>query len=329
MYKNALSKPGTLSVDDYVGIGRYVWADSHTRRTTLDYALHVFDHASKLGEAIRKDELNKIFDELAELTNWLFGFVAKLGDEKSGWEAVFNIDTKFSDMIWGKYPGICCHCLEREYRVTRQLPKKPFEPYKKCVCLTHYPNIENRDDREEIKQKRREFAKRKRIMKSKPETLASMEKMFREIYKSNVSVWTIESIGFHLLEEVGEIGRSLIDLYTIRKPNKKKASVKQIKGNLCDEIAETFSWICSLTAKLKQLFTSTDKYYEDSIVKVTGHKLDLAETIELELALWKRYRDPDRHVYRCPYCGQSRCTCFRDKKIIFAWEKYEARDSSS
>lgn len=72
MPKNSLRKRASLSVDGYVGIVRDVWVDSHTQRTALDYALHVFDHASKLGEAIRKDQLDRIFDELAELTNWLF-----------------------------------------------------------------------------------------------------------------------------------------------------------------------------------------------------------------------------------------------------------------
>lgn len=321
-----LKRRGTLSVDSYVRIVRDVWADSHAKRTTLDYALHLFDHASKLGEAVRKDELNKIFDELAELTNWLFGFVAKLGDEKSGWEAVFNIDTKFSDMIWGKYPGICCHCLERKYRFTRQMPEKPYKPYNKCACLIHYPAVEYRKDREEIKEKRREFAKNVRF--SKPKSLAGMEKMFREIYEANVSVSTIESIGFHLLEEVGEIGRSLIDLYTIRNSDDQDtASIGVTEANLCDEIAETFSWICSLTAKLRELFKPSDDYYK-SLIKVEAIAHNLAKTIRLEWALWRKYQDPTTGCYRCTYCNKSPCTCYKDKKIRFAWEKPKTEGSS-
>ena len=319
MSENKLRKPGSLSVDTYVGIVRGVWSDFHERRITLDYALHLFDHASKLGEAIRKDELDRIFDELAELTNWLFSFVAKLGDEKSESEAVFNIRTKFSDMIWAKYPGICCHCLEREYRDRGQMPEKPYKPRKKCECLINYPGVEYRDDREEIKEKRREFAKM--IKYAKPKTLAGMEKMFREIYEANVSVWTIESTGFHLLEEVGEIGRSLIDLYTTRGSNNQSLiSIEAKEANLCDEIAETFSWICSLTAKLRQLFKPTDDYYESMVMeKKMAYKL--AKTIHLEWAIWKKYRDPSTYCYRCTYCGHSPCTCREDKKIEFAWEK--------
>lgn len=319
MPKNSLENFDSLGVDDYVNLVRKTWASFHGRRTTLDYALHLFDHASKLGEAIRKDELNKIFDELAELTNWLFGFVAKLNDRKSDWQAVFNIEAKFSNMIWAKYPGICGHCLERDYLAKgKQPPKNIHRQHKKCACLVNYPEVEYRDDKEELKRERRTFAEETRD--KRPNTLASMEKMFHEIYEANVSVWTIESIGFHLLEEVGEVGRSLIDLYTIKKSNNQSsASNGANEGNLCDEIAETFSWICSLTAKLSQLFRPIDAYYK-SIVKAEGVELSLAQTIHLEWALWHKYRDSTTNRYRCPYCGHSPCTCLEDKKIGFAWE---------
>ncbi len=309
-----LRRRGLLSVDTYVKITRVVWVDFRERRGTLDYALHLFDHASKLGEAIRKDELDRIFDEIAELTNWLFSFVAKLEDEKPGWEAVFNIRKKFSDIIWAKYPGVCCHCLEREYNLTGQFPEQPYRPYQKCDCLSTYPAVEYREDREEIKKKRREFAKR--MEKSKPKTLAGMEKMFAEIYKANVSVWTIESIGFHLLEEVGEIGRALIDLYTIKGSATQRTN---LKDNLCDEIAETFSWICSLIAKLRSLFRPFDKHYK-SISGAKELAIKLSRTIYLEWAVWHKYRDPSTLEYRCTYCYHSPCTCRSDKNITFAWE---------
>lgn len=306
-----LETPDTLSVNDYVNIVRNVWSPIHKRRTTLGYAFHLFDHASKLGEAIRKDELNEIFSEIAELTNWLFGFVAKLNDSKSDWEAVFNINVPFSDMIWAKYPWSCGHCIERKYLATGQLPKRPL---KKCSCLMHYPKVEYRKDKDEAKEVRRQFARDTK--KYMPLTLGMMEKMFHAIYGANTSIWTIESIGFHLLEEVGEIGRALEDLFTLRgKEQKPSSSI----DDLCDEIAESFSWICSLTLKLSQLFQPTDKYYKGLMkAQITGG-LNLAKTIRLEWSLWLKYRDSNTHYYRCPYCNQS--PCIEDPDITFAWEK--------
>lgn len=311
MLASRLETRGVLGVDDYVNIVRYVWAPIHERRTTLAYAFHLFDHASKLGEAIRKDELNEIFGEIAELTNWLFGFVAKLNDNKSGWEALFNIETPLSCMIWDKYPWSCCHCLERRYLSTGQLPKRPL---KKCVCLMDYPRVEHRRDRAIAKEARRKFAEDNKSYM--PSTLGETEEMFHTIYGANVSIWTIESIGFHLLEEVGEIGRALVDLFTLRGETQEPGITK---ADLCDEIAETFSWICSLTLKLRQLFKPTDKYYRALMKSDTPTSLELAETIRLEWALWLKYRDSNTQRYRCPYCNNSPCT--EDSIITFAWEK--------
>jgi len=306
-----LKKLDDLNVNDYVDIVRHIWAPIHRRRTTLGYAFHLFDHASKLGEAIRKEELNEILLEVAELTNWLFGFVAKLNDKKSDWEALFNIDVPFSDMIWAKYPWSCGHCVEREYLATEQLPEKPL---KNCVCLMDYPKVEHRVDRDTAKEARRQFAENNKMYM--PTTLGEMEGMFHTIYGANISIWTIESIGFHLLEEVGEIGRALVDLFTLRGENQKPSSTN---ADLCDEIAETFSWICSLTLKLKQLFKPMDKYYGDLMKSNLIGQPNWAETIHLEWALWLKYRDTQTHLYRCPYCNQS--PCIEDPDITFAWER--------
>jgi len=310
-----LKKLNVLSVDDYVNVVRDIWTPIHNRRTTLGYAFHLFDHASKLGEAIRKEKLNQIFSEIAELTNWLFGFVAKLNDKKSDWEALFNIDMPLSDMIWAKYPWSCGHCVERKYLATGDLPKRLI---KKCVCLMDYPRVEYRNDRDEAKQARRQFAEKNKPYM--PSTLGKIEEMFHAIYGANVSVWTIESIGFHLLEEVGEIGRALVDLFTLRGENQEPTSANT---DLCDEIAETFSWICSLTLKLRELFKPSDEYYEDLMKDLMKSKevgqFKLAETIHLEWALWLKYRDDKTHLYTCPYCDHSPCT--EDPDITFAWEK--------
>ena len=113
MKDRGLETLGTLSVDDYVEIVKEVWRRIHPRRTVLDYVLHVLDHASKLGEAIRRDDADLILKEIAETTNWLFGFVGKLNDQKNGWESRLNIPTKLSEMIWTKYPSLCPHCFQR------------------------------------------------------------------------------------------------------------------------------------------------------------------------------------------------------------------------
>ena len=327
-----------LSIDDYVDIVRNVWALNHHRRKVTDYAMHVLDHASKLGEAIRLEDLDEIFCHLAEVSNWLFGFVAKLNDEKINYEKIFNIPTKLSDMVWYKYPNLCPVCFKRN--LISLLSSKKIESINekdvtnigteiegKCLCLKYYPETEHRsyEDKKILKDNLLTYAMGK--ISSKPTTLGQTESMFHKIYSSNTAIQTLESIGFHLLEEVGEMARAIMDLYTERNEDK---TCEEKVMDLCDEIADTFSWICTLTAKLHELFKSRDSLHDkisdklNSIFAGFGASFEertlsykIAKNIRLEMAILLRYLDTGSMKYKCPYCNKIVCEC----ELKFAWEK--------
>jgi len=66
-------------------------------------------HASKLGEALRRELYDDAGHEAGRVAVWLISFVAKLQDDsKKGHDLLFNITTPLSQMIWNKYPN-CCH----------------------------------------------------------------------------------------------------------------------------------------------------------------------------------------------------------------------------
>lgn len=329
MVRGAIRKLGILGVDDYVDTVREVWTTIHTRRTVIDYALHVLDHASRLGEAVRLDEPDRILDEIAETANWLFGFVAKLNDEKGGWEQAFNIPTKLSRMVWGKYPGFCPHCFERLYMVRRgrgSTEEIAAEIWAKCrYCLADYPRVEYRAKAREYRQlEERAHAKRVDIARATeteiPSSLRELERMFHTIYESNVAISTPESIGFHILEETGEMARAVIDLYT-NKPNDPKGIVRR-RVDLCDEVAEVFAWLCSLTAKVRAHVESIDRYGEElNPSRLPGAKREgLAKKVGLEEILLLRHLDDKGKEYRCDYCRSRPCVC----ELTFAWERESA-----
>jgi len=325
MVYEKIRKLGVLNVDDYVDIVRNVWSTIHARRTVLDYALHVLDHSSRLGEAVRRDEPDRILDEIAETANWLFGFVAKLNDKKQGWWQVFNIPTRLSHMIWGKYPGFCPHCFERIYvwqEGKGRVNEIVSEIRGKCrYCLADYPGVEYRAEETKYDLLKRDARlKLKEIAAATrgkvPPTLSKMEKMFHAIYDSNVAISTLESVGFHLLEETGEVGRAVIDLYTNKPKDSKTLDEKRIE--LSDEVAEVFAWLCSLTAKVRAHVASVDKYGERLVLpRLPGAKYDgLAKKVGLEEILLLRHVDDKSHEYRCDYCGKRPCVC----KLSFVWE---------
>ncbi len=320
MTSRKIEKRGKLSVDDYVDIVREVWGELHARRRVFDYALHVLDHASKLGEAIRRDHAAHILHELAESALWLFGFVAKLNDDKEGWEGIFNINTSFSEMIWGKYPGLCPHCFKRLYifkegKVAgKSISKKILG---KCThCLTDYPRVETREELpEELKKsariKLKEFADE--TADAIPETLLGMEDMFNQVYESNVAISSLEDIGFHLLEEAGELGRAVIDLYTEKPASGKTMEERHLE--LCNEVAEVFAWMCSLSAKVRADATTFDEYRR-GLHLLGSDEERMAKDVGLEQILWAWYWDSGSKRFRCPYCHNPACEC----KVEFAWE---------
>jgi NTP pyrophosphatase (non-canonical NTP hydrolase) len=331
----SLEKLGILSVDDYVDIVKNVWGEIHPRRTVFDHVLHVLDHASKLGEAIRRENADLILKEMAETANWLFGFVGKLNDRKTGWESRLNIQTKFSRMIWNKYPRLCPHCFQRVYissggkKAAQSIAGDLKERCK--YCLADYPKVEERSTAQmrqgkrknnQLKQSsKKELRNYAQEMRDKiPKTLREMEAMFHSIYESNTALATLESIGFHLLEEAGEMGRAVIDIYTDRISD---VPLKEKVHSLCDEVAEVFSWLCSLTLKVRGQAKTFDKY-EDRLVSYvlpsTRAREKLADYVGLEQILWVTYRNEKTKQYQCPYCGSSECGC----KLEFAWENTQA-----
>lgn len=320
---------GVLSVDDYVDIVRIVWKEIHFRRSIHDHVLHVLDHASKLGEAIRRRNVDLILGEMAETTNWLFGFVGKLNDDKTGWESRFNIPTKFSRMIWDKYPDLCPHCFERIYSLNEG--KKSAEDVVidikgKCKhCLLDYPRVEERSTGGLSQPQKRQLAKlsekKRRDYAQKtsmeiPKSLQEMEAMFHRIYESNTALATMEQIGFHILEEAGEMGRAVIDVYTDKSTN---GLLDKERENLCDEVAEVFAWLCSLTLKVQTEARTFDKYRNRlALYALPGRgEAKLAKDVGLEEILWVTYRNRETKQYECRYCRKPICTC----KLKFAWEK--------
>ena len=331
----SLDELGELSVDDYVDIVRNVWTNIHPRRTVSDYALHVLDHASKLGEAIRRNDADKILKEVAETANWLFAFVAKLNDSKTKWENRLNIQTKFSRMIWEKYPNICPHCFESVYipKIEEKTAAKDIasEIKGKCkYCLSEYPKVEERSTQQasEIKRNYKQLSKNelrkyaKETLDEIPMSLKEMEAMFHKIYESNTALATLESIGFHVLEEAGEIGRAVIDIYTdkIYTDKREDRSLEEKHHALCDEVAEVFGWLCSLTLKVRNDAKIFDNYRKKITSHFTNPKVhaskELADYVGLEEILWVEYRNKDNKKYRCPYCWHHTCEC----ELMFAWE---------
>ena len=139
-------------------------------------------------------------------------------------EYTIRTEKEFSEIIWDKYPKVCPVCFWWRHQNGCDTP----EDYEKgCECLIH--DVEDRDKTKGEEEKRnkvlekqsrvkalRNFAKTQSELEKKPNTIDDWQKMFKELFKSNLRHISLVDIGFHLLEEVGEVSDAMMRMYSYK-----------------------------------------------------------------------------------------------------------------
>ncbi|MBS3176804.1 hypothetical protein J4457_06240 [Candidatus Woesearchaeota archaeon] len=106
----------------------------------------------------------------------------------------------FEDMVWEKYPSACFYCVQEI----------------DCVCPV--------DKKDEEKLKNLSTTER-------PSNLYGWQNMLNRVYGKANQERTLEEIGFHLFEEIGEVAKAL-----------RKKDPEEIRN----ELADSFAWLAAL-----------------------------------------------------------------------------------
>ena len=122
--------------------------------------------------------------------------------------------------------------------------------------------------------------------------------MFREIYEKNIFHSSIETIAFHLLEEVGEVAKAMISIYTWRENG--ESSYEKLQ-ELKEELADVMSWTFTLVLKLQDEF----KEVEHGAKKFRHLDENQCLRISLAAAIWEKY-GIDNNL-GCRICKDSPC----------------------
>jgi hypothetical protein len=143
-------------------------------------------HFSSIGESIRKNHYPDLLRYSAHSFCWMCSFVQRLNDLE---DPIFSYDSSLSEIVFFKYPKQCGHCFSSS-----------------CTCSPA--------ERESIKDKTFNYKKLlEKYSKGKGGlcvyTLRHWLALFRNIYNRNIKLQTMESIGFHLLEESGEAAKAI------------------------------------------------------------------------------------------------------------------------
>lgn len=267
-----------------------------------------YEDATRVGEAIRENNMENCLKYLAHTFCWIASFVAKLKYDRSvhGRFKIPRFRYKLSRVVWEKYPRICPKCTEP-----------------KCRC----PVLDKEDMPEEPE--REKILNKKRRSEKRPDSMSDWGDMFGHIYDKAHFIRSLDELGFHLLEEMGEVEeviRKLATYETLQAPKKSpKKSPEELRSDLVKEVADTVSWCFSIVRRIAKDAENLEK-----IEKIYGREQRTAQgvfitpALTLSQVLWKEYQREGYDEIGCPVCGKRRCIIGEQEKWVLT-----VKDSSN
>ena len=171
----------------------------------------VMAHLSVIGEAIRRTDHKALLKAAAHTFCWMCSYVAKCNESV---DSVFHIKNDLSRLISLKFPNICGHC------------RQP-----RCVC-----DAVDMDQQEDKAAKYDELLYHEKHMKWSAYSVGDWLKTFWNIYSGRIHLQTMESLGFHLLEEAGEEAKAVRQL--VQFSGIMKADVEGVDQEFLDRLSD-------------------------------------------------------------------------------------------
>jgi hypothetical protein len=285
-------------------------------------------HCASIGESIRKADFVELMEYAPRAFGWMISLSARLRETD---DLLFRCDNTFCQCVYFKFPDCCGHCTHDVCDC------KPLDMDAKKDKSAKYKTLLEKWDRHNHDASIVNY------------TIDQWLDVFRGIYAGRIHLQTMETLGFHFLEEAGEEASAIRELMQLRgvldqddvgiteadlnglvtipqiadeyiklganavdgKPPidltardraNIYARIVSAKMNLIVELADTFSFFCSILIKLSHLTISKAKNQK------TGEETPVYFGADLEEALVALYGDPVAGL-RCPVCRQPACTC--------------------
>lgn len=226
-----------------------IYGEKNEHMRTEDIWANVIENAGKVAENLRRYKYAAAFQSLAHVACWVFGFATK-------------VQKNMDDVVWAKYPYICPYCRKEVENVVRP-----------CSCGTVRVQLEEAKShvKETLIQSKMLEYYAKAFKDKKPSSLDDWVSMFGELYMNVTYSTPIEHIGFHLMEEIGEVSRVL------RKRREFEERIaegleagtdiemarQQFESDMNMELADVFSWICTLVYKIQSIAKALEDYQDD------------------------------------------------------------------
>ncbi|MCW3985149.1 MAG: hypothetical protein NWE91_01900 [Candidatus Bathyarchaeota archaeon] len=294
-----------------------LYSQADSKRTPEQMWIAVMAHTSFIGENIRKIAFESLLNSAAHTFCWLCSFVNKCNKFQ---DDIFSIDENLSEIVSLKYPRVCGHCGAST-----------------CSCDPE------KMDKEENKSALYKdlFNRRKEILASvKNYSIKTWKGIFRRIYSGRIHIQTLESIGFHFLEEVGEAAFCIRKLGQLRKVTEYPKTeidldflneLSTVKG-----IVEKYDDLEKLIRKLDYSSTEANMVKARVVEAKMGLIVEIGDSFswfcailnklnsiskaifdkpeehqefpKLDQVLTNEYFDTDNNP-RCPHCKSKPCEC--------------------
>jgi hypothetical protein len=318
--------PSERSIKEWMATFELLYADADSRRTPEAVWNAAIGHCNTMGESIRTMTLKKgLLTAAAHAFCWMCSFLNRCNPEREP-SSVFTFEGCLSGVVALKYPDMCPHCLG-----------------KPCSCNT--TAIEHKSDKAADYRKLLEERKAFRLVRYEGFSVARWQETFNSIFGNNVHQMTLESIGLHFLEEVGEVVTAIRHLRDLRGVlDKKVAGVDESYLQGLTTVEKIVGTHAKIKSKLPRLDSEEEKadfkrscfINDDPLIwkwRLAEAKMamivEIGDTFSWYCSVLNKIKsisaDNDmqlppleqrlREEYfvggqpRCPTCGKSKCAC--------------------
>lgn len=234
-------------IEDWADGFKKLYAKQDAKRTPEEFWNATMAHISGIGEAIRRVHYRELLRSAAHAFCWMTCYVRKCNETE---DELFNFENNFSEIVGLKYPKKCGHC---EYSFCQCDPIKMDKAKEKSAKYTSL-FIEWKD------------------IKFETFTIGDWLRIFWKIYSGKIHLLTLESIGFHLLEEAGEEAKAVRQLVQFRGIS--AAGIKGIDADYLKKISN----IHGLVVEYSRVMEILKKYYKTKSEKEALKRIDFRDS---------------------------------------------------
>jgi NTP pyrophosphatase (non-canonical NTP hydrolase) len=302
---------GCLQLDEYVALVPKIYSAHDQNRSIWDVWCHTLHHGAAVAERLRKGvPADKLLTEIADFALWLFTVVQKLSGRpgarktpsETAAETLIRIESGCSDLIWHRYPGVCHLCYARRTKVSGSLPKGVglLDP---CDCSQQAPDCRVKNTKRLDSRGLRRFSETRRSQK--PKNIDEWQSMFGAIFGASTQQLSVADVGFHILEELGEVSDAMVRMYSYTKKDFRTGEPNWRQARLEGQIADVFSWLFTLVEKLnepKLIRPETERDHAKA-------KSSPTMRVMLSGTIWRRYGSDLLNSFWCPVCHSAVCSC--------------------